>query len=224
MELKLNIPLQCPKNIEPFLGKVFQGEYDVDIHLPRGARILDLGANCGAFALWAAHRWPGCEVMCFEPHPKVFEMLQMNTQAYPQIQCHNWGIGRPGMRVLNHGKHNCGESSFHAIMNNPTPTGLHCEVADPLSMPEADCLKMDIEGCELEVLEPLIAAGRRPSLVLLEYHNHEIRRHVDRLLEDYVMIGGEMTTMFGLGVAKYLRNDLFEKIKNASVFFGGGKK
>lgn len=212
MELKLDIPFNCPDNIRPFLEKVFMGEYNVPIHLPFGAKVIDLGGNYGSFALWAAHRWPGCRVFSYEPHPGTYIGLKQNVSAYPQIEVHNHGIGTPGMRILNDGQHNDGERSFHTIMNNPTPTGIHCEVRDPLTLPDADVLKMDIEGCEMEVLEPLIAAGRRPSLILLEHHSHSLRRRIDALLSDYELIGAEVTTIFGLGVAKYLRKDLMEKI------------
>lgn len=218
MKIEFDIPMICPANIHPFLEKVCAGEYDVEIYLPPKTRIIDLGANYGSFALWAAHRWPGSEIMAYEPHPKVFKILSANVHAYKQIQVNNWGIGNPGMRVLNDGPNNDGERSFHAAMNNPYPTGIHCEVRDPLTLPECDVIKLDIEGCEYEVLEPLIKAGRRPSLILLEYHNHELRRVIDDLLKaDYEMIGGEMTTMFGLGVAKYMRKDLMKRYHDALV-------
>lgn len=217
MEIKISVPFNCPANIKPFLEKVFKGEYDVPIHLPNMARIVDLGANYGAFAMWAVHRWPSCNVQCYEPHPDVFKVLEHNVRPYPQIEVFNWGIGTPGMRVLNDGPNNDGERSFHSIMNVKCPTGRHCEVRDPLSLPECDVLKLDIEGCEMEVLEPLIDAQRKPQLILLEYHNHQLRRRVDHLLCDYEMIGGETTTPFGLGVAKYLRGDIMQEVMNAVI-------
>lgn len=76
MEIKIDIPVLCPQNIRPFLEKVFSGEYDVGIYLPPKTRIIDLGANFGSFALWAAHRWPGSEIQAFEPHPEVFKVLE----------------------------------------------------------------------------------------------------------------------------------------------------
>lgn len=218
MKLSFDIPLLCPPNIHPFLEKVFSGEYDVGIYLPPKTRIIDLGANYGSFAIWAAHRWPGSEIMAYEPHPEVFRILEANVAAYRQIQINNWGIGKPGMRVLNDGPNNDGERSFHGITNNPHPTGIHCEVRDPLTLPECDVIKLDIEGCELEVLGPLIEAGRRPSLIVLEFHNYFLRRSIEALLaDDYELIGGEITTMFGLGIAKYMRKDLVERYHNALI-------
>ena len=218
VELSFKIPFHCPDNIAPFLQKVFSGEYDLPgVHFPVGARVIDLGANFGSFAIWAAHRWPGCEILSFEPHPGVFEGLKHNIQAYSQITAHPWGIGDEGVRVLHDGANNDGERSFHGVVNHPNPTGQHCEVRSPLTLPDCDLLKMDIEGCEVEVLTPLIEKGYRPKVIMLEYHNHKIRRTVDSLLADYELVGGETTSMLGLGVGKYLRKDVLKEIFGAFV-------
>lgn len=206
MEIKFNIPFICPDSIAPHLERVFAGEYDVKAYF-YGAKILDLGANCGSFALWAAHRFPGSEIHSYEPHPETFKFLEKNAEGYPNVKCYNWGIGTPGWRPLGVGRNNCGENSFHKIENNPNPLGVHCEVKDPLTLPEADILKMDIEGCEWEVLEPLLAAGRKFKLILLEYHNEGLRRKIDEALSEYHLIGSEVQNICGRGVVKYLHKE-----------------
>lgn len=212
MNVKLEIPFHCPDNIRPFLEKVFQGEYETGIHIPINGKILDLGANYGAFALWAAHRWPGALIESYEPHPEVYMGCLKNVNLYAQIKVNNWGIGTPGTRMLNNGPNNDGERSFYNIASTRDLGGTECEVRDPLTLPPCDLLKMDIEGCEMEVLKPLIEDGRRPAVILLEYHNHKLRRDIDKLLKDYELIGGETTTPLGLGVAKYLRADLYNNV------------
>lgn len=174
---------KCPPNMTGHLQKVFDGEYDVPVE--GKFRILDLGANCGAFALWAFHRWPGSAIQCYEPHPETVRILEKNVAGYPKISIVPRAVGTPGIRPLYNGPNNCGEASLHHMTNNPTPTGQHVEVIDPLKLPVADILKMDIEGSELEILRPLLADGRSFDAILLEYHNEQIRREVDRLLEDY---------------------------------------
>lgn len=208
MEVKFNIPFFCPDNIAKYLQKVFDGEYDVPLTLAR-AKIIDLGANCGAFSLWALHRFPGAEIHAYEPHPETYEYLKKNTTNLVAIKTYNHGIGTPGLRLLCEGYNNCGEASFHQPANNPTSEGQHLDVKDPLTLPEADILKMDIEGCEVEVMEPLLAAGRKFSMILYEYHNHSLRERMHELLkEDYAYIGGEAYNVFGLGTAKWLRKEL----------------
>ncbi len=208
MNVEFKIPFVCPENITPYLQEVFSGEYDAKITFAN-PRILDLGANCGSYALWAIHRYPGATVMSFEPHPDTFKILERNVREFGnQIKIFNYGVGSPGLRVLNEGKYNCGENSFHSIQNNPLPTGQHLEVRDPLELPEADILKMDIEGCEMEVLEPLIQDGRKFFMIVLEYHNEGLRREVDLILQDYSLVASEVQHSGGRGVVMYVRTDL----------------
>lgn len=211
MKFSIDVPFECDDKIRPFLQQVFDGEYDVREFFMHSPNIIDLGANCGAFSVWASHRWPFAEIWAYEPHPETFKTLEMNTKRYSNVKIHNWGIGTPGIRVLSDGLRNSGEASFHHVLENPTPTGRHLEVKDPLSLPEADIIKLDIEGCELEVLAPLINSGRKFSFILLEYHNHALRRVIDALLKDYLLIGAHVHSITGLGVMKYVHKDLMPK-------------
>lgn len=212
MEIKFTVPFRCSETLRPHLEKIFNGgEYDVSIGIPQGSLIIDLGANFGAFSVWASHRWPGCEILCFEPNPKVFDVLKQNLKSYPNVKPHKWGIGRPGWRVLRNGPNNEGECSFHEMLNNTTETGQHCEVRDPATLPPCNIMKLDIEACEIEVLEPYIAAGKKPEIIMLEYHAEAIRRKIDEILQDYTLIGAEVQHPVGRGVLKYLRDDIHKE-------------
>lgn len=207
MKISINLPnFLCPDNMRPHLQKVFSGEYDIPYDHP-APRIIDLGANCGAFALWATHRWPHSRVYCYEPHPKIFsEFLEKNTELYyPKITIEQHAIGTPGVRALLDGTNNIGETSLYYMGNNTTLTGQHVEVHDPLSLPEADILKMDIEGCEVEVLRPLIEAGRKFDAILCEYHNEDLRLEIDSLLtKDYRLVKSEVAHINGRGTVCYI--------------------
>lgn len=199
---------RCSEAIAPHLKRVFEGEYDLPLcYNAEPPTILDLGANYGSFAVWASHRWPGAHIHCYEPHPETFAVLQENLAIYPKVYAHNYAIGNPGMRVLINGQENTGESSLYLQQNQTDFTGQHVEVRDPLQLPEAQILKMDIEGCELEVLEPLMAAGRKFDAIMFEYHRQGDRRKLDALLGDYVLTGAYLYNP-GLGVMRYLRRDL----------------
>lgn len=206
MLLKIERPFLCPENIRLHLEKVFAGEYEIP-DVP-AASILDLGANCGAFSIWASHRFPGCKIDAYEPHPDNFLFLKKNLTAYSNVTLHNYAVGDPGMRILSDGRFNQGEASLHKVANNPLPTGRHVEVIDPLSLPEADIIKLDIEGSEIEVLIPLLQAGRKFSAIMFEWHNHESRRLLDLHLDDYHLTGATVEDPCGRGVSRYVRKDL----------------
>lgn len=81
---------------------------------------------------------------------------------------------------------------------------LHCSNA-PSVLPRADILKMDVEGAEIEIMSGLARIAF--DAVLLEYHSEANRRMADQLLDQYVLIGGEIRTV-DRGVLKYLRRRL----------------
>lgn len=64
--------------------QIFEGrEYDrFGITIPAGAVVLDIGANIGLFALWAAHRAAGVTVYAVEPNPDVLPYLTTNMRLY----------------------------------------------------------------------------------------------------------------------------------------------
>lgn len=213
MQIKINVDyFRCPKNMGYYLEKVFSGEYEVPLYYKdEQPVVLDLGANCGAFSLWAAHRWPGCKVHAFEPHPEAFQFLTENTQMYGNIYAHKYAVGEPGIRVLLNGTNNLGESSLYLVENNTDLTGQHVEVTDPLSLPaDARVLKMDIEGCEVEVLEPLLKAGRKFDAVMYEYHNSSIRHKMEDLLRADYTLTNALVTKPGLGVMCFMHRELMK--------------
>ena len=209
MKLSLDVgPFYCSKSILPHLEKVFGGEYEVPLY--RGPYvILDCGANAGAFAIWASHRWPGSYIRAYEPHPKTFKLLEQNVENYPYIETIERGLGVPGMRILYNGTNNEGEATLfpNAVSDG---TGQHVEIISPLKMPEADILKIDCEGAELEILSPLIEDGRKFRAVMIEFHNEAIRREVDRLLSDYVLLRCTMIDpgCYDIGTAIYMHKEL----------------
>lgn len=75
----------------------------------------------------------------------------------------------------------------------------------PSVLPRADILKMDVEGAEIEIMSGL--ARIEFDAVLLEYHSEANRRMVDQLLDQYVLVGGEIRTV-DRGVLKYLHRRL----------------
>lgn len=201
MKVSFERPFECDDSIRPHLAKVLEGEYDVPLF--GKFKILDIGANAGAFAVWASHRWPGSMVYSYEPHPETFKLLVKNTEELQVIRAQK-GVGAPGVRILYEGKNNSGEASLYM----PHHTGRHVEIIDPLELPSADIIKIDTEGCEVEILVPLIEGGRTFSAVMFEYHRAKDRFILDQLLsKDYTLIGAEIYQN-SRGTMKYVRTNL----------------
>jgi FkbM family methyltransferase len=119
--------------------------------LPRPV-ILDIGANAGAFVLWAAESFPGAEIHAYEPHFDNFAYLAHNTAKVPNVnRCRGAVSDRAGRAKLYDGAHNAGERSLFDV-GEQLQTGYMVDVVAAASLPPCDFLKIDTEGAEPVVL------------------------------------------------------------------------
>lgn len=182
-----------PSFIE-MLKPVFAGEYNIPLRI-KCPRILDIGANIGSFAIWAIHRWPGATVYAYEPLPEIYEWLERNVEATNSagIIPIDFGVGKPGPRMYYPGKNNIGEGGFYNGVHGVLDKAIELYVRDPLILPEANIIKMDTEGCEYEILQPLLKAGRSFDGIMFEYHRETDRFLLEGLLKkDYVLTGAQV--------------------------------
>lgn len=191
------------------LKLIQRGEYDLAYNHPRPI-ILDVGANVGGFAVWALRRWPGCEIHCYEPLPDNFAMLEANVGILGEagvtnsIHIHNNAVGDPAHTRIFLGRNNCGEASFFDLGEQETRS-VAVVTQLPAVMPPAQILKIDTEGCEIEILSGLSSIDY--DVVLLEYHSEQNRREADLLLRDYALVGGYARCAHR-GILKYMHSRL----------------
>jgi FkbM family methyltransferase len=198
------IMINCPPGMAPHVQKVANGEYDLPYQHPNPI-VLDIGANVGGFAAWASHRWPGSFIHCYEPLPENFAWLEKNLAPLGgRVQLNNFAIGDPAHTRMRLGLNNCGEGSFFDL-GEQSSEFVEVTTKTPSVLPQAQILKLDAEGAEIEIL------GGLPEIqfdaIVLEYHSEANRRRVDELLAHYVLMGGEIRCM-GRGVLKYMHRRL----------------
>jgi len=173
------VMIECPEAMRPPIEYVFNGEYESH-HDGTGLDILDIGANVGSFALWAALRWPGSRIRSFEPNPGTFAFLQRNTAGYPGIDITNAALF-PGnrrratffARYAGDGEAGLEAYARDTFREGAEGTTFEVDVVDPTSLASADIVKIDIEGGEAEVLAHLDLS--RTALVLAEFQNRRNR-------------------------------------------------
>ena len=138
------------------LQLVLDGEYAIDFGFTPKT-VLDIGANVGAFAVWARKQWPEAQVTCYEPDPRNVANLRENA-AFAEI---NHAAVSPWetCRIVD-GVNNCGEAQIE--QGGPIP----CVKA--ASLPHADVVKIDTEGCEVEILADYDLS--QTQWVILEAH------------------------------------------------------
>jgi len=206
--MPLEVPFSCPQSMKEYVDKVlYQNEYEIPYEISKPV-VLDLGANVGSFAVWALLKWPEAIVHCYEPIRTNFELLEANTKLFhPRIHLHNCAIGDPSRNRMFHGKWNCGQSSFFQLGEQTMDSEI-VQSRPPSILPEADILKLDTEGCELEILKQL--QDRKYSAIMLEYHSESDRRAIDQLLSKYVLVGSEAKRV-DRGVVKYVHPSLLNQ-------------
>ncbi len=154
--------------------------------------IVDVGANIGAFTVWAAKHFPDAQVRAFEPHPGAFKLLQKNTEGLLNVTLFPYAVSNvQGTGVLYTGQYTFGESSFHDIGQqtkdaHPVPKR---RLDDMMNAP--DILKIDTEGHELQVLEGCSfwpGGFDDVQFLAIEIHRREDEEPVNRELGRYGLL------------------------------------
>jgi FkbM family methyltransferase len=187
------VTLEVPDGMRGVAAEVLAGEYESG-YSGEGLTIVDIGANVGAFAVWATLRWPSSTIHSYEPHPGTFQILARNARRFPGIACHQQAV-YPGSQAQQPfcarypgdgegGLLSCVAKTFaHVAPEDVIPVS----VIAPDRLPVGDVVKIDVEGAEADILDGLSADGT--SLILLEYQNAENRRRIKaRLAGDFACV------------------------------------
>ena len=120
MYLPNDLPVyQINRNETTFLHQeIFEDDaYARHVDIKPGDTILDVGANIGMFTLSIALRYPGSQVLAFEPIPDIYEALEANASLYGHLA---------NIKVFNMGLSDAkGETTFTYYPGNTVMSGAH---------------------------------------------------------------------------------------------------
>lgn len=114
--------------------------------------VLDLGANCGLFSLYAADSCK--QLIAVEPTPKTFNVLQEIVKDHTNITPLQLAIGPHNEMISFYINEN---STTNSILDrNGTETKVQCMTLETLlhmqGLDQVDFIKCDIEGSEMQAL------------------------------------------------------------------------
>jgi FkbM family methyltransferase len=183
----------------------------------RNVLVLDIGANCGAFTLpLAVAGGAGSRVIAFEPNPIMIGRLGLNIQLNnltEVVRIEGCALSdHDGEAMLNFRGNNYGQASLknvrRRLRNGGTlvPTRPLSHFTDASKNHDFTLLKIDIEGAEAMVLEPILddaqTGGWLPDAILIEVR-HAAQWQTD--LCEKILASGFEETLRAEGNALYLK-------------------
>lgn len=163
-----------------------------EYRLPREAQtIVDLGANIGAFALFAAEHCKASRIIAVEPFPSTFARLQQmlqENQLEERIRTVQVAIGSSAGYVRMNAQAN-GHTYARRVVEHGLSETLEVQaitlasLLDQFDLENVDLLKVDIEGSEYAMVESCPREVlRRCRTIAMEYHDARRRQSLwDRL-------------------------------------------
>jgi len=142
--------------------------------------IIDCGANIGVSVLEWKTRWPQAQILCFEPDPFAFKVLQKNIEVndVPGVQCVNAAVfDRDGAAdfygQISSTADSRGNSLEEAWANREgsTKTNVKCtRLSTYIADRQVSFLKLDVEGAEQRVLDEIANSLDRVEAIYVEVH------------------------------------------------------
>ena len=179
-------------------------EYDLDL-APPPRTILDIGANIGAFSLHYSNKWPAAIIDAYEPVEQNYLLLSGNVAGNDRIHIHGGAVRSftgPDEIFLGDLGVTC---SFHQ-RGRQTQTKVKVDCIAAGSLAPADLVKIDTEGCEVEIIRCLNLSATRALVV--EYHSLDDQTVICDLLraQGFVLLAHEPGS-HEHGVLKFARPD-----------------
>ena len=143
--------------------------YDLEM-TPAPRTVLDIGANIGAFALRVHAQWPEAAIRCYEPVKENYRELVKNVSSCRKIQAYRFAVRSfrgTGRIFMGDRGVTCG---FHQLGRQRNATE-RVMCVDAAGIPAAEFVKVDAEGCEVEIVSRLDLKKTRALVV--EYHRIE---------------------------------------------------
>jgi FkbM family methyltransferase len=137
----------------PTFEQVFiNREYKINFRQPKV--IFDCGANIGMFAIFTKNAFPDAQIICVEPDPENFRLLQKNLSVYDDVHCENCGVWNKDTKLKVYDKYNSGNWGMvveEDLITGNIPAVSIKSLMDKYAVEYIDVLKIDIESSEKQL-------------------------------------------------------------------------
>jgi FkbM family methyltransferase len=181
--------------------------------------IVDIGAHVGSASVYFSHHFPEATVYAFEPNPMCCHLLRQNV-AGRNVQVFEQGLAdRTRTAILDNSycPSNASVWQRKTTEKRPVREGVAVimrEAANAmkhLAIDRVDILKIDTEGCEVQILRSLVKdTALMPiiKVIYVEYHSELDRRATDDLLQYTHVLQNATAEVVHNGVLCYVLSSL----------------
>lgn len=175
---------------EIFLQEIYN-KYNIEV--TAADTVIDIGANIGAFSLYASQKASRGIVYCFEPFPDNYQLLkeQLRINHIQNVQAFNLGVSNKAgqqdlyLSGINTGGHSLQfEQAAGKVTIQTTTLEQFCQ---DHQIHHIDFLKLDCEGSEFDIIKHNPDILHRISKIVMECHPYpsESVEGMKQLLESY---------------------------------------
>ncbi len=149
--------------------------------------ILDIGANIGAFAQRAHNAWPQAHIVCCEPMP--FNVCHLRRNVFAGATIISAAVREfSGVDEIFIGD-NFVTGGFSQL-GRQTQQKILVECIAAKELPSCELVKIDTEGCEVEILRNLLLG--KTHAVFLEHHSRVDAETIKAMLAaEFNLVGSD---------------------------------
>lgn len=184
--------------------ETFNGAYDFMLD-GTGLTILDVGANVGAFALWAMRRFPYSKIVCYEPIPRLFMVLKDNVDFYG-IETNMKAISTEEDLTLcvDYSVPDAAGKDFK--LQGANIEQIKVDTVHPKDVGCFDLIKINTEGAEVDIVPNLDLS--KTHVVMVESHSDSKRRFIEDFMYSEGFFLRQSRFMISCGAECYQRQNL----------------
>ena len=186
-------------------------------------RIIDIGANVGASAIYFHSQYPNAQVTCFEPSTKNFGYLTQNLQDINHITLNPFGLSDTTKNTtLFQGKTQCLQYSIFKnteVSESGEQIQLKAAFDEVTEIIENQTvIKIDTEGCEFPILNSIKTLFNQLQVIYLEFHSEKDRIGIDNLLNQTHGLWNASVKHPHRGDVCYLHRSLWENNRDITMW------